>query len=124
VRTYVFGVAQRPDVRVDGSVSGSRFSAQASPLLAHTVQKAALDIPHPTKDGLSLWDATQDTGELFGNTTDGQISTVDSEALEVYNAQYANLDELGVGVLGSGSDYTVFLQRIGVCFAKKLRIRC
>ena len=56
-----------------------------------------------------MWDATQDTGELFGNTTDGQISTVDSEALEVYNAQYANLDELGVGVLGSGSDYTVFL---------------
>ncbi|KAF5360315.1 hypothetical protein D9758_009125 [Tetrapyrgos nigripes] len=102
-------------LNLDSSVSGSRFSAQASPLLAHLIQKTALDIPHPTKakEGKTLWDARQDTGEYFGNKTAQEVS-IDAEVVKLYNAQFANNDDLGVGVLGSGSDFTVFLQRLGV----------
>lgn len=39
---------------------------------------------------------------------------LDAEAIAVYEASINAQDELGVGVLGSGSDYTIFLQRIGV----------
>ena len=91
---------------VDSSVSGSRFRANASPSLAHLVRGAAEDIPHPTKPGLSLWDATKDSGIFEGE--------VKSEILEMYEAELQQADDLGVTPLGSGSDYTVFLQRIGV----------
>lgn len=42
---------------------------------------------------------------------------VDEEVVKIYEEemQARAADDLGVGVLGSGSDYTVFLQRIGVC---------
>lgn len=63
-------------------------------------------MPHPTKPGLSLWDATKDSGIFEGK--------VKSEILEMYEAELQQADGLGVTPLGSGSDYTVFLQRIGV----------
>lgn len=135
----------------DSSVSGSRFGLNASPSLAHLMRNAALDIPHPTIPGRSLWQARLDRGPLYGQ--------VDEEALKVWEEQYgvpvveaedfaldsesgqlasvvahqdslltevragAKLDANGVRVssastgvtpLGSGSDYTVFLQRIGI----------
>lgn len=90
-------------------MSGSRFRANASPSLAHLVRGAAEDVPHPTKPGLSLWDATKDSGVFAGE--------VKSEILEMYEAEMQQADDLGVTPLGSGSDYTVFLQRIGVRFS-------
>lgn len=101
-------------VNLDSSVGGSRFYSSSSPSLAHFMRGAAESIAHPTKPGLTLWDATQDRGPLYG--THGRV---DEEAVRVYEEEQAQLaaaaaDELGVGVLGSGSDYTVFLQRIGV----------
>ncbi|KAL0576423.1 Vacuolar protein sorting-associated protein 70 [Marasmius crinis-equi] len=94
-------------LNLDGSASGSHFSAQASPLIAHVVRHAADDLPHPTRKKATLWDATNDQGELLGDH-------VDSEALSVREIETSAADTLGVGVLGSGSDYTVFLQRLGV----------
>jgi len=96
-------------LNLDSSVGGSRFYSSASPSLAHFMRSAAEAIAHPTKPGLTLWDATKDSGPLYGEN-------VDAEALAVYEEEQAQLaaDDLGVGVLGSGSDYTVFLQRIGV----------
>lgn len=96
----------------DGSASGSRFSASASPSLAHLVHDAAVDLPHPTETNKTLWDATKDTGKFFGTRED--LVMWDAEAASVYKASMSAQDELGVGVLGSGSDYTIFLQRIGV----------
>ena len=98
---------------LDSSVSGSRFSASGSPSLAYFLRDAAESVAHPTKPGLTLWDARNDQGPLFGKTGDH----FDAEAQAVYEDEQAQLaeDDLGVGVLGSGSDYTVFLQRIGVC---------
>lgn len=90
----------------DSSASGSRFRANASPSLAHLIRGAAERVPHPSKPGKTLWDATEDTGALGGE--------VDEEVRAMYEEQFQYADELGVTPLGSGSDYTVFLQHIGV----------
>ncbi|KAI0796916.1 Zn-dependent exopeptidase [Abortiporus biennis] len=97
-------------LNLDSSVSGSHFGAGASPSLAHLVRNAAESVPHPTKEGKTLWDARKDTGVLFGEN-------VDEEVFQMYQAELQNVDSVGVSPLGSGSDFTVFLQRIGVASA-------
>ncbi|CAL1701233.1 unnamed protein product [Somion occarium] len=94
-------------LNLDGSASGSRFSASASPSLAHLYHNTAQRIPHPTKPGLTLWDATKDSGVLTGDE-------IDAEVVQMYEADAKTADSLGVKPLGSGSDFTVFLQRLGV----------
>ncbi|KAF9226672.1 Zn-dependent exopeptidase [Gyrodon lividus] len=94
-------------VNLDTSVSGSRLSASASPLLAHLLRSTAEQIPHPTSEGRSLWDARSDKGELYGEN-------LDVEAIATYEEAQLAADSIGVNPLGSGSDYTVFLQYIGV----------
>ncbi|PFH51392.1 hypothetical protein AMATHDRAFT_3053 [Amanita thiersii Skay4041] len=99
-------------LNLDTSVSGSRFHVRGSPSLAHLIRSAAMDVPHPTQDGKSLWDATTDEGPFSSsNRTDP-----DSEFMRAYNqAENARrASKTGVPPLGSGSDYTVFLQRLGV----------
>jgi N-acetylated-alpha-linked acidic dipeptidase len=91
-------------VNLDTSVSGSKFGAAASPSLAHFIRKTAEDIPHPTDPKRTLWDATADSGHLFGEHDD-----IDSLGTEVDVVDY-----IGIRPLGSGSDYTVFLQRLGI----------
>lgn len=102
---------------VDSSVSGSRFRASASPSLAHLARDTAKEVPHPTSPNKTLWDARLDSGTLYG--------FVDPEVQEMYDLEHGTVLEenaatasagFGVGPLGSGSDYTVFLQRIGVSF--------
>lgn len=93
-------------VNLDSSVSGSRFGVSGSPSLAHLLRGAAEELPHPTKPGKSLWDAKNDVGIFEG--------PVDDEVLQMYEAEVQQADSVGVSPLGSGSDYTVFLQRIGV----------
>ncbi|KAH9948355.1 Zn-dependent exopeptidase [Amylocystis lapponica] len=96
-------------LNLDSSVSGSRFRLSGSPSFAHFLRGIAEELPHPTKPGLTLWDASKDSGVLYGEH-------LDTEAAEVFaeQEQLRTADSLGVSVLGSGSDYTVFLQRIGV----------
>lgn len=91
----------------DTSASGSHLKASASPLLSHLLRSTATQIPHPTTGGRSLWDARLDKGELFGEK-------LDAEATAVYEEMESAADNLGINPLGSGSDYTVFLQYIGV----------
>ncbi|TBU46619.1 Zn-dependent exopeptidase [Dichomitus squalens] len=99
-------------LNLDGSVSGSRFNVQATPSLAHFLRAAAEEIPHPTQPGKTLWDATKDRGVLTGDHIDAEVLAMHSEA----EAELA-ASSTGVGVLGSGSDYTVFVQRTGVASA-------
>ncbi|KAJ7241891.1 hypothetical protein B0H12DRAFT_1132888 [Mycena haematopus] len=94
-------------LNLDSSVGGSRFHSAASPSLSHFLRQAALDIPHPTSPGRTLWDARYDTGPWVGGT-------VDSESLGATYTVNAVADSLGVSPLGSGSDFTAFLQMIGV----------
>ena len=94
---------------LDSSVSGSKFRPLATPSLAHFVRSIAEEIEHPTKPGKTLWDATKDKGVLTGDH-------IDAESLAAYEASEveAAADSTGVGLLGSGSDFTVFVQRAGV----------
>ena len=83
-------------------------------MLSHFLKTTAEDTPHPTDEGRSIWDARQDSGSLFGNRTDGVI-IFDDEAATIRALEVTAADSVGVNPLGSGSDYTVFLQRLGVC---------
>ncbi|KIY69729.1 Zn-dependent exopeptidase [Cylindrobasidium torrendii FP15055 ss-10] len=102
-------------LNVDVSSSGSSWNAGGSPSLAHLIKQTALDVPHPTNPGKSLWDARNDEGPFKPDSaTEEQVA--DAAALEWYASQKAAKASRGTGVtpLGSGSDYTVFLQRLGV----------
>ncbi|KAL5527160.1 hypothetical protein ACEPAG_5951 [Sanghuangporus baumii] len=126
---------------LDSSVSGSRFSLSASPSLAHLVSGAARDIPHPTEPGKTLWQARFDSGPLHGLVDEeamrvweeqwgepfvesADLDASDSLRIAIKGGSkvnrhgvVANSASSGVSALGSGSDYTVFLQRIGVASA-------
>ncbi|KAJ7167465.1 hypothetical protein C8R46DRAFT_995586 [Mycena filopes] len=91
-------------LNLDSSVSGSSFGASASPSLSHFLRQAALDIPHPTDPERTLWDARFDTGPYAGETSVPAATGFVTAAV----------DNIGVGPLGSGSDYTAFLQMMGV----------
>lgn len=94
------------------TAGGSRWAAGASPSLAHLIHTTALDVPHPTDEGRTLWDARLDRGP-FTDLKEGF-----TPELEVIAAK-ANEDELGKQVrpLGSGSDYSSFLQHLGIASA-------
>lgn len=94
-------------VNMDTSVSGSRLKAAGSPLLSHLLRETAEQIPHPTSEDRSLWDARGDSGTLFGEHINAEIVAMHED--ELWAA-----DSIGVSPLGSGSDYTVFLQYHGV----------
>ena len=89
-------------------MSGSLFFTAGSPSLAHLIRRTAKDIPHPTDPKRTLWDAGTDVGPYSG--------PVDAEFLAVHEAGMKRRSSpTGVYTLGSGSDFTVFLQRLGVC---------
>ncbi|KIK69969.1 hypothetical protein GYMLUDRAFT_212939 [Collybiopsis luxurians FD-317 M1] len=131
-------------LNVDVSSSGSRWNVISSPSLAHLIRRTALDVPHPSGEkGKTLWDARNDEGPFkpFGPLgPDGRLgaivaanhinnSTVFSYRLLEVGKLHADADVMesyeagrkergtGVGPMGSGSDYTVFLQRLGVASA-------
>lgn len=93
---------------VDVSVSGSQLVASASPALAPLIVKTAKEVPHPSKAGKSLWDARNDIGPYEGD--------IDTEFSAMYKTSQSRKGSAFTGVvpMGSGSDFTVFLQRIGV----------
>ena len=98
---------------IDSSVSGSRFRVSGSPLLSYLIRGTAEELPHPTDKGRTLWDATNDDGKLFGLMGHANVS-VKEEVKAIRALGFAKADNIGVSPLGSGSDYTVFLQRNGV----------
>ncbi|THH33498.1 hypothetical protein EUX98_g710 [Antrodiella citrinella] len=94
-------------LNVDVSVSGSTFSVSASPSLAHLIHQTASDVPHPLDSKKTLWDATKDVGPYLG--------LADADFMALYEVDVERRASLtGVPALGSGSDFTVFLQRLGV----------
>ena len=92
------------NVATDVSVSGSRWNVVASPSLAHLIQRSAQDVPHPTDPNKTLWDAHFDVGPYEGS--------MDPLFARMWDEKTSN--QPGIGPMGSGSDYTVFLHRLGV----------
>ncbi|GJJ12915.1 hypothetical protein Clacol_007162 [Clathrus columnatus] len=89
-------------LNLDSSVSGSRWGAGASPSLSNFIYQLAQDIPHPTRENATLWDSQSDFGPFIPPDT------------RMKEDQPSTDDLRYIGPLGSGSDFTVFLQRIGV----------
>ena len=77
------------------------------------IRETAEVLPHPTDKGRTLWDATSDSGKLFGLMSCANASIKEEEKI-ISPKELAKADNIGVFSLGSGSDYTVFLQRNGV----------
>ncbi|KAH7344942.1 Zn-dependent exopeptidase [Rhizoctonia solani] len=96
-------------LNVDVSTAGERFSLSGSPSLAHLLRQAAIDVPHPSDANRTLWDAKDDLGPFTG-PVDQDAFIIQQEAKLARKAA----SNTGVSPLGSGSDYTVFLQRLGV----------
>jgi N-acetylated-alpha-linked acidic dipeptidase len=90
-------------INVDASASGRDFSASASPLLFSILREVARDLPDPGASGRSIADSWR---ERAGR-----------QNVRSYATGAAAGEELPVAILGSGSDYTVFFNRLGVSSA-------
>jgi N-acetylated-alpha-linked acidic dipeptidase len=87
---------------VDVAVAGSEFGAEAVPSLKQFVREVAKEVPSPK--GGSVYYQWKLAG--IGQTGDANTG-------HVTHANAAT-DDVAVGDLGSGSDYTPFLQHLGV----------
>jgi len=94
-------------LNMDAAVSGTDFSASAVPSLKEFIRQVARDVPSPAGGTVySVWRET-----AGGKATALQTDAIGSTA-RVPVAQLRA--DVPVGDLGSGSDYTVFLQHLGV----------
>lgn len=102
-------------------MSGSQWLSSASPSLATLIKQAATEVPHPFIPGKTLWDARTDVGPYtpanFSSAFGNILPEVDAEFMDRYKKEKLERDEATIGVwpLGSGSDFTIFLQHLGVC---------
>jgi N-acetylated-alpha-linked acidic dipeptidase len=86
-------------INVDASSSGKSFAASASPLAFAAIREAAGDVADPGSPGKSVADTWR---ENAGTANVGSDATG------------AAGNELPIAILGSGSDYTVFFNHLGV----------
>jgi N-acetylated-alpha-linked acidic dipeptidase len=93
---------------MDVAVSGPKFGASAVPSLKPFLRDIAKVVPSP-KGGM-LYDQWKKTNETSTQVVTPQEAIGGTSQLPVAQAR----QDVPVGDLGSGSDYTVFLQRLGV----------
>ncbi len=87
-------------INVDASTSGPNFTASASPLMFDLLRAVADDVPDPGAPGKSV-------GQTWREKSDGAN-------IRGYGAASAEASDQPISILGSGSDYTVFFNRLGV----------
>ena len=94
-------------LNMDAAVSGPDFSASSVPSLKEFLRQVTRDVPSPA--GGTVYSQWHDS-------TSGKASTLQTEAIgSTARVPVAQLrPDTPVGDLGSGSDYTVFLQHLGV----------
>jgi N-acetylated-alpha-linked acidic dipeptidase len=94
---------------VDVAVSGSKFGASAVPSLKQFLRDVTKSVPSP-KNG-TVYEAWQKSGLPDAPSTQSPTDAI-GDAHRTPNARTRN--DVPVGDLGSGSDYTAFLQHSGV----------
>jgi len=92
-------------LNVDVAVSGPKFGAAAVPSLKQFLREIAKVVPSP--QGGTVYDNWKKTSQQEFRPQETSTSTFRPPSAEVRG-------EAPVGDLGSGSDYTVFLQHLGV----------
>ncbi len=90
---------------MDVAVSGKKFGASGVPSLKEFIREIAKAVPSP--DGGTVYEAWRKTSQANEGNRSGETSTFRA-------APAASRNDVPVGDLGSGSDYTVFLQHLGV----------
>ena len=91
-------------LNMDSAVSGSRFGAASVPSMWKLIRAATRDVPDP-KTGKSVYQQWQDS------TREGRP---DADLTDAQAGSDAAIAEARIGALGSGSDYTPFLQHLGI----------
>jgi N-acetylated-alpha-linked acidic dipeptidase len=94
---------------VDVAVSGPKFGASAVPSLKQFLRDITKNVPAP-KDG-TVYEAWQKASQPNGPATQSPTEAI-GDSRRAPNAQIKS--DVPVGDLGSGSDYTAFLQHLGV----------
>ncbi len=89
---------------VDVAVSGQKFGASGVPSLKQFLRDVSKAVPSPA--GGTVYDAWRRSADEAVNTHETSTST--------YLPPAAGKKDVPVGDLGSGSDYAVFLQHLGV----------
>ncbi|KAL1406998.1 Vacuolar protein sorting-associated protein 70 [Vanrija albida] len=97
-------------LNLDSSSSGQNLRASASPSLALLLRGAAQEIEKTTQPGVSVWDARVSGGDWDAF----HAATTLHPSVAPATAQSVAAGGSGVNPLGSGSDYTAFLQRYGI----------
>jgi N-acetylated-alpha-linked acidic dipeptidase len=90
---------------MDVGVSGPRFGASSVPTLKQFVRDVTKVVSSPK--GGTVYEAWQKSGDDRPNPQETSTSTFRPPAVQTKS-------DVSVGDLGSGSDYTVFLQHLGV----------
>jgi N-acetylated-alpha-linked acidic dipeptidase len=91
-------------LNVDVAVAGANFDASSVPTMWKLIRASARDVRDP-KTGKSLYQAWQD------HTREGKP---DAEMTDAEAGSDTPIAEARIGALGSGSDYTPFLQHLGI----------
>ncbi|HEV7472878.1 MAG TPA: M28 family metallopeptidase [Pyrinomonadaceae bacterium] len=91
-------------LNVDSAVSGANFGAASVPSMWKLIRSATRDIKDP-KTGHSVYQQWQDRAHE---------QEPDAEMTDAEKGSDTNIAEARIGALGSGSDFTPFLQHLGV----------
>ncbi|KAJ3866487.1 Zn-dependent exopeptidase [Lentinula novae-zelandiae] len=91
-------------LNVDISAAGPRWLIYGTPSLSDLIQRTAQDIPHPTVEGKTLWDARHDRGFEYDS-----VEALDSRP-----------NATDIQMLGLGSDHAVFLLRLGIAASDQM----
>lgn len=91
-------------LNMDAAVSGSNFGASAVPSLWKLIRAATRDVRDP-KTGKSVYQQWQDRA---------RDSRPEAELTDAETGSDVSIAEARIGALGSGSDYTPFLQHLGI----------
>lgn len=93
---------------MDVAVSGQKFGASAVPSLKQFLRDVAKAVPSPK--GGTVYEAWQKTDQAAPSTQSQAEPTSDTRRMPSARVK----DDVPVGDLGSGSDYSVFQQHLGV----------
>jgi N-acetylated-alpha-linked acidic dipeptidase len=93
---------------MDVAVSGPKFGASSVPSLKQFLREITKTVPSP--NGGSVYESWQDA-----NRSGAHIGQDDTDGVDTRRTPTARANsDVPVGDLGSGSDYTVFLQHLGI----------
>jgi N-acetylated-alpha-linked acidic dipeptidase len=95
-------------VNVDVAVSGPKFGASSVPSLKQFLREITKTVPSP--QGGTLYEAWRKTSQAGNEPVSPQETSTGTFRMPAAQAR----PDVPVGDLGSGSDYTVFLQHLGV----------